>query len=67
MITKSESIGTKVDWDAIEKATEIPRTYLVTDKFGRKFFKMYKPSEAQKIFKATDCSGVIVGVLDRRH
>lgn len=67
MVTKSDARNAKVNWDAIEKATEVPRTYLVTDKFGRKFFKMYKPSEAQKIFKATDCSGEIVGILNRRH
>ena len=67
MITKSESVGTKVDWNVVEKATEVPRTYLVKDSFGNEFYKMYKPSEAQKIFKSRGWTGSIVGVLNRRH
>ena len=65
MITKAESSGATVDWDKIERATEVNRTYLVKDKFGNEFFKMYKPSEAQKIFKNRGWSGKIVSSLDR--
>lgn len=65
MITKSESVGTKVDWNVVEKATEVPRTYLVKDNFGNEFYKMYKPSEAQKIFKSRGWTGKIVSTLDK--
>ena len=65
MTTKSESVSTKVDWNAVEKATEVPRTYLVKDKLGREFFKMYKPSEADRIFKANGWKGTIVSTLDK--
>ena len=65
MITKSESVGTKVDWNVVEKATEVPRTYLVKDNFGNEFYKMYKPSEAQKIFKSRGWTGTIVSTLDK--
>lgn len=65
MITKSESVGTKVDWSVVEKATEVQRTYLVKDRFGNEFFKMYKPSEAQKIFKSRGWTGTIISTLDR--
>ena len=41
MTTKQDAMGTKVDWDAVEKATEVRRTYLIKDRFGREFFKMY--------------------------
>lgn len=65
MTTKSNSIGTIVDWDAVEKATEVPRTYLIKDRFGKEFFKMYKPSEADKIFRANGWKGTIVSILDK--
>lgn len=65
MTTKQDAMGTKVDWEAVEKATEVRRTYLITDRFGREFFKMYKPSEAKRIFKATGWTGKIVSTLNR--
>jgi len=65
MITKSGAAGAKIDWSAVEMATEVPRTYLVKDRFGREFFKMYKPSEATRIFKAEGWTGKIVSTLDR--
>jgi len=59
-------MGTKVDWDAVEKATEVRRTYLIKDpRTGREFFKMYKPSEAKRIFKLEGWTGQIVSTLDR--
>ena len=68
MITKMGAIDAKVDWDAVSRATELPRTYLIKDRStGREFFKMYKPSEAQRIFKAQGWIGQIVSVLDRRR
>lgn len=51
MVTKMQAQGAKVDWNAVEKATEIRRTYLITTKSGREFFKMYKPSEVNDILK----------------
>ena len=65
MTGKSESKGTKVDWSTVELATEVNRTYLVTDRFGRQFYKMYKPSVAQRVFKENGWRGEIVSTLDR--
>lgn len=65
MITKMDAIGVNVDWAAVERATEVPRTYLVTDRKGREFYKMYKPSEAKRIFKSEGWSGKIVSTLDK--
>lgn len=65
MITKLGAKGTKVDWDAVERATEVRRTYLVRDRHGNEFFKMYKPSEAQRIFKAEGWTGQIISTLDQ--
>ena len=66
MITKMDAMGVNVDWAAVERATEVPRTYLVTDRCtGREFYKMYKPSEAKRIFKSTGWSGKIVSTLDK--
>lgn len=48
-----------------EKDNEIPRTYLVKDRHGREFFKMYKPSEAERIFKLEKWTGKIVSRIDR--
>ena len=67
MTTKTDTVGTKVDWNYVNKVTEIARTYLVTDQSGKEFFKMYKPSEAQKIFDANGWKGQIVGVINRRR
>ena len=66
MTTKTDAQGVNVDWQKVELATEVPRTYLITDKHGREFFKMYKPSEAKKIFKVEGWTGKIVSTLDRR-
>jgi len=65
MITKNEARDAKVDWDYVNKATEVKRTYLVTDRTGKEFFKMYKPSEAERIFKTKGWKGKIVGCLSR--
>ena len=65
MVTKSDAIGVNVDWEKINAATEVKRTYLVNDRNGREFFKMYKPSEAKRIFAAEGWKGSIVSVLDR--
>lgn len=65
MVTKLEAKTANVDWDKINKATEVRRTYLCWDKDGHEFYKMYKPSEAGKIFKSKGWHGKIVGVLDR--
>ena len=51
MVTKMQAQGAKVDWDAVERATEIRRTYLIVTKNGREFFKMYKPSEVAHVLK----------------
>ena len=66
MTTKTDAQGVNVDWQKVELATEVPRTYLITDKHGREFFKMYKPSEAKRIFKLEGWTGKIVSTLDRR-
>lgn len=65
MITKSEAMGVTVDWAKVERALEVSRTYLVRDRFGHEFYKMYKPSEAQRIFREKGWSGKVVSVLDR--
>ena len=65
MITKSEAQGVTVDWEAVNKATEVPRTYLIKDRKGREFFKMYKPSEAKRIFNLEGWTGTIVSTMDR--
>lgn len=67
MITKLGSVDSNVDWDAVNKATEVERTYLVTDRKDRQFFKMYKPSEAERIFKKKGWTGKIISTLDRRR
>ena len=67
MITKSEAIGTVIDWEQVTKAAEIPRTYLVREECtGREFFKMYKPSEAQRIFTEKGWNGRVVSRVRRR-
>ena len=62
MITKQDVYGTEdtVDWEAVRKATEIPRTYFVTTSDGRQFFKMYKSDEAKEIFERKNWTGKIV-------
>ena len=65
MITKTGAIGTNVDWEAVDRMTEVSRTYLVTDRKGNEFFKMYKPSEAKRIFKSEGWTGRIVSTLDK--
>lgn len=66
MVTKSEAAAFgSINWDAVRIATEVPRTYLVRDQSGHEFFKMYKPSEAERIFKATGWTGHIVSTLSR--
>lgn len=65
MITKTEARDVVIDWDEINRLTETPRTYLIRDKDGREFFKMYKPSEAQLIFRNNGWEGKIVSVLDK--
>ena len=67
MVTKSEAKGAKVDWRAVELATEVPRTFLIRDRLGREFYKMYKPSEANRIFKARGWTGQIVSKLNRNR
>ena len=62
MVTKMQAQGAKVDWDAVERATEIRRTYLITTKSGREFFKMYKPSEVRHVLKnEPDWNACMVG------
>ena len=65
MVTKNEASGVKINWEEINKLTEIPRTYLVRDKFGNEFYKMYKPQQAKEIFKKKGWTGQIVSTLDR--
>ena len=47
MITKKNAINAHVDWNKVEKATEIQRTYQLTNMGGVPgiIFKMYKPSQ----------------------
>ena len=65
MTTKTDAQGVNVDWQKVELATEVPRTYLITNKHGCEFFKMYKPSEAKRILKLEGWTGKIVSTLDR--
>ena len=67
MVTKNEACTATINWDEVERLTEVKRTYLVRDRYGREFFKMYKPSEAQRIFKANGWKGTIISTLDRRR
>lgn len=47
MITKKNAINAHVDWNKVEKATEIRRTYQLMNMNGEPgiIFKMYKPSQ----------------------
>ena len=65
MVTKMDVQGVKVDWKKVELATEVKRTYLVKDRFGHEFFKMYKPSETASVFKKHGWTGQIVSTIDR--
>lgn len=66
MTMKSEAKGTVIDWERVEKVTEIKRTYLVKDPSGhREFFKMWTPSEAKHMLKAMGWTGSIVSTIDR--
>ena len=47
MVTKTDVSDVNIDWEEIERLTEVPRTYLMRDKQGREFFKMYTPSQAE--------------------
>lgn len=65
--TKTMAANAKVDWGYVEQVTEIPRTYYITTDDGRWFFKMYKPSEAKKVFKLEKSwHGKIVGKVSRK-
>ena len=64
-MTKTGTEGNRVNWTEVERATEIRRTYLVRDKEGKEFFKMYKPSEVKEIFKKNGWRGQIVSTIDR--
>ena len=65
MVTKSQAKGAAVDWAEVERMTEVPRTYFVWDGKGKEFFKMYKPSEADRIFKKNGWKGWIASTLKR--
>ena len=65
MTTKAKAMNTKIDWDYVNQATEIRRTYFVRLPDGRKMFKMYKPSEAAEIFKRNGWTGKIVSRVER--
>lgn len=65
MTTRCQATNSDVDWTEVELATEVRRTYLVRDANGREFFKMYKPSEAGRIFQRKKWTGKIVSTLDR--
>ena len=66
MITKSSAANPKdINWEEIDKATEIHRTYLVKDSEGREFFKMYKPSQAREMFKRRGWTGRIINTMTK--
>lgn len=65
MVTKTDAKNTNVNWKKVYDATEIRRTYLITDENGRQFYKMYKPSEVDRIFKAEHWTGRIVSTVNR--
>ena len=44
MARKLDSKDAKVDWEAVELATEIARTYEIETVYGGTIFKQYKPS-----------------------
>ena len=45
------------------KTDDMPRTYLIRDRNGREFFKMYKPSSTKEIFKRKGWTGKIVSIM----
>ena len=49
MTFKSASMSAKVDWEAVNRATEIKRTYEIILESGGIIFKMYKPSEFHEL------------------
>ena len=49
MTGKSDGMKAKVDGEKVNKATEIMRTYEIELKTGGIIFKMYKPSEMNRI------------------
>ena len=65
VITKSGSIGVEIDWNAVNRATEKACTYLIINKEGREFFKMYKPSEFESISKKKGWTGYRVTHLEQ--
>ena len=65
MVTKLDAIDVNIDWDLVDRITEVRRTYLVRNSDGNEFFKMYKPSEAPGIFKRKGWVGHVVSTIDR--
>ena len=57
--------GKFIAWKANEPE-EIPRTYLVRDRSGKEFYKMYKPSETKEIFRRKGWTGRIVSIMGVR-
>lgn len=52
MTGKTDGMKAKVDWEKVNKATEIKRTYEIELKSGGIIFKQYKPSEMNKIMNS---------------
>lgn len=63
MARKLDAKGVHVDWDLVQRNTEIARTYLIRTRDGRELFKMYKPTEARRIFKEKGWTGQIVSTV----
>ncbi len=49
--TKNTARGAKINWDAVEKATEIARSYEIQTIGGGIIFHMYKPSEVKDMLQ----------------
>lgn len=47
MVTRKDAQNAVVDWDTVNKRTEVARTYMFISPEGHTIFKQYKPSQVK--------------------
>ena len=70
MITKRNAVNTSIDWETVNKRSEIARTFLFIGPEGQRIFKLYKPSQLRdknisKKYRKPGWKYVEVGTKDR--
>ena len=70
MITKKDARGASVDWETVNKRSEIARTYLFMGPEGQRIFKLYKPSQMRdknisKKYRKPGWKWIEIGMKDR--